>query len=167
MSALPQGLVLGLVQFNIFITDMDSGTESTLSKSANDTKLCGAVDMLEGRDAIQMDVDRLVRQACESGSCKPHEVQQGQGQGPAPGLGQSQAQIQAGREWIESIPEEKDLGLLVDEKLSMTRQCALTAQMANCILGCIKRNMASRSTEVILPLCSALVTHHLESCVQP
>ncbi len=54
----------------------------------------------------------------------------------------------------------------MDRKLDMNQQCALAAQKANCILGCIKRSMASRLREVILPLCSALVTPHVEYCVQ-
>ena len=71
-----------------------------------------------------------------------------------------------GEKWIESSPEEKDLEVLVDGKLTMSQQCVLTALKANHILGCMKRSMTSESREVILPLYSTLVTPHPEHCVQ-
>jgi len=56
--------------------------------------------------------------------------------------------------------------MLADEKLNMTHQCALAGQKEKHILGCIKRSVASRAREWILPLYFTLVRPHHESCVQ-
>jgi len=118
-------------------------------------------ETLEGRDAIHRDLDRLERWACmnrmklNKAKCKVLHV----------GRGNPKHKYRLAGEWLESSPEEKDLGVLVDEKLNMSRQCAPVAQKANRILGCIKRGVASKSREVLLPRDSALVQPHLEFCV--
>ena len=54
---------------------------------------------------------------------------------------------------------------MADEKINTNQQRALAAQKANDILGSIRRGVASRAREVIVPLYSALMRPQLEYCV--
>jgi len=142
-SGVPQGSVLGPVMFNFFINDLDEATECTLSKFADDTKLGGVADTQEGCAAIQQDLDRLESWAernvknFSNSKCRVLH------------LGRNNSN-RLGDDLLQSSSMERDLGVLVDDKLTMSQQCALAAKKASGILGCIKKSVASRSKEVLL-----------------
>lgn len=119
---------------------ISSSTTQTvhLNKFADDMKLNSTVELEEERDAIQRDLDKPKKWAHENLIKSKDKVLHRHW---------SNARHEHRlREVTESNPTT-DSGVLVDEKLNMSQQCALTGQKVSCILGYIKRGVASRLRE--------------------
>ncbi|KAF4794637.1 hypothetical protein TURU_099350 [Turdus rufiventris] len=103
-----KGSILGLALFNSFINDLDRGLEGMLHKFADDTKLGGTFDSLEGRKILQGEHNILEDWTITfyKGKCQILHLE----------WGNHGCKDRLGNEVLESSAMERDLGVLVDDK---------------------------------------------------
>lgn len=134
-----QGSVSAAVLFTAFISDLDAGINCTLSMFADYTKLGGAVDSLEGKEALQRDLARLDSWGI------PNHMKFNKSKRSVLYLGWSSPgymyKLKDKRRKNSAI--ERDLGIWFDGNLNMSQQCDLRIKRASYVLGCTKHNTIS------------------------
>ncbi|KAJ7426267.1 rna-directed dna polymerase from mobile element jockey-like [Willisornis vidua] len=115
------GSILAHVLFNIFISDFDAELEGILSKTADNTKLGGAVDSLKGRKALQRDLDKPEDWAITN--CV--KFSKGKGQILHVGWGNPGCTYRLGNDMLESSVTERDLGILDNDLVNKDLERAL------------------------------------------
>ncbi|CAM4536291.1 unnamed protein product [Lepidochelys kempii] len=161
-SGVPQGLVLGPILFNLFINDLGTKSGSVLIKFADDANLGGIANTEKDWDIIQEDLDDLVNWSNSNRMKFNREKRKVMHLG----INNENFSYKVGTHQLEVMEEEKDLGVLVDYRMTMSRQCDMAVKKANVVLGCIRRDISSKDKEVLVPLYKALMRPHLEYCVQ-
>jgi Reverse transcriptase (RNA-dependent DNA polymerase) len=156
--------VLGPLLFIIFINDLDlvASPEDKVLKFADDTKVSRVIRNQEDSAGLQSALDRLMAWAARWGmlfnvkKCKVMHL----------GRNNSRADYTMGGSVLEKTVEEKDLGVIVTDRLKPSAQCAQAARTAQAVLGQISRAFQYRDRRVFMQLYKQYVRPHLEYSVQ-
>ena len=158
-SGVPQGSVLGPVLFLVFINDLDSNIFSKILKFADDAKIVQEVHNVEGRDKLREDLSRLFKWSEEwqmnfnLDKCKIMHIGN---------KNKVFDEYAIGGHMLEKVEEEKDLGVIINDKFKVDKQCAMVAKKANQVLGLIYRTFTCKSKIIMIKLYESLVRLHLD-----
>ena len=169
-SGVPQGSVLGPILFLIFINDLPLEVISHVSLFADDSKLFTKIvaegnkgrDNHNGTEALQRDLDSVREWALKwkmefnVEKCKIMHL----------GSTNPKHTYTMGGTNLSVTSEEKDLGVLIDDKLNFRSHIKGIVGKANRVLGLIKIGFECLDKDMFLNLYPVLVRPHLEYCVQ-
>jgi ribonuclease P/MRP protein subunit RPP40 len=171
LSGVVQGSVLGPTLFLCFINDLDLAVDMTMAaggeqrcsiikKFADDTKWGRVVESAEDRACFQAGLDSLQAWAdtwqMQYNVDKCHILHVGKDN--------MKHEYQLGGRTLEASKWEKDVGVIINDDLKPSLQCARAAAKANQVLGQIARGVSYRDKETMLRLYKTYVRPHLEYC---
>ena len=165
LSGVPQGSVLGPTLFIIFINNLDEAMDiatGIISKFADDTKMGRTISGEDDRNALQRDIDSLLKWAdvwqaqFNATKCKVMHI----------GRKNPQFKYTMGDKVLQAVDVEKDVGVMIHSSLKPSTQCAQAAKKANQIIGRMSRAFHYRDKDVWVRLYKQYVRPHLEYCVQ-
>ena len=162
ISGVPQGSVLGPLLFLIFVNTIENDVTSSILKFADDIKLFRVIEDKHDQDGFQSDLDTLVKWSetwqmqFNFNKCKVMHV----------GRMNIKTVYKMGGQELTQTDMERDLGVMVNGKLSASDQVVEARKKALRMLGAINKNVSYKSAEVITKLYCAFVRPHLEYCVQ-
>ena len=158
VSGIPQGSVLGPLLFVVFINDLPDDMKYSICRTfADDCKLYGLVGN-ENLNKLQIDLRELERWSLKwqlpfnVKKCKVLHF----------GKNNPEREYVLYDHILETSDQQKDLGILVDNKLKFHSHAAAAAKKANQVLGVIKKSYTTRDTYTIKTLYTAMVRPHLE-----
>ena len=172
-SGVPQGSVLGPILFLIFINDLPLKVISPLSLFADDSKVFTRIVAEKniknkvkpaptGNEVLQRDLENIKKWADKwkmefnVDKCKVMHLGR---------LNQCQEYSMGGKN-LQVTTEEKDLGVLIDNKLEFGNHIRVITNKANRMLGMIKIGFTCMDKEIFMNLYPVLVRPLLEYCVQ-
>ena len=164
LSSVLQGSVLGGILFNIFIDDIDEAIRDLLTliyKFADDTKLAKIIKNIQDAIRMQRNLDDLCRWAEKwkmSFNAKKCKVMHH-------GRSNIRFEYKLNGCVIESVSEEKDLGVWMEDDMRPTKQCKMAAQSANWALGQLTKTFHYRKASCLVPLYKTFVRPKLEHAV--
>ena len=147
--------------FVIFINDIDKGLNCRWLKFADDTKIF-LVRSVEEVDKIRKDLVKLSSWSAEGlmlfniDKCKVLHV----------GKNNNKSNYEMGGQILDSLEEERLLGVIISSDLKVAKQSRKVVDTANRVLGMIYRTFTYRTSEILLPLYKSLVRPHLEYCIE-
>ena len=169
-SGVVQGSSLGPTLFLIFINDIDNAMDTTtgiISKFADDTKAGRVVENDGDREVLQLEINNLMdwtlKWQMEFNASKCSIIHFGR---KNPGYSYTMGGFAPAGQVLDTLEEEKDVGVMIHNSLKPAAQCAKAAIKANQVLGQMARAFHYRDRYTWIKLYKTYVRCHLEFSIQ-